>query len=169
VIVAIDSNVLVTWSTQKDGSLDKARLDFLFEQVSSVGGTLILPTPSLAEFLVGTDEATGDFLTALERRRAFRVASFDRRAAFECSLLDKAAIGKGDKKGGRTDNWQKIKVDRQIVAVARAQNATMIVSNDDKLRGTAKNAGLIAMAVTELDLPPSAMQGKLPFDPPKAA
>jgi predicted nucleic acid-binding protein len=164
VIVAIDANVLVAWSTEKEGSLDKARLDFLFEQVSAAGGTLVLPTPSLAEFLVGTDEATGDFLTALERRRAFRIAPFDRRAAFECALLDKAAIGKGDKKGGRTDNWQRIKVDRQIVAVARAQNATVMVSNDEKLRGTAKNAGMIAMSIQELDLPASAMQAKLPFD-----
>lgn len=163
-IVVIDANVLIAWSTEKEGSLTKARLDRLFEEVSDVGGTLIVPTPSLAEFLVRTDEATSDFLAGLERRRAFRVASFDRRAAFECSLLDKAALGQGDKKGGRKDSWQKVKVDRQIVAIARAQNAGLIISDDGGLCGTARAAGLTAMTVGELELPESAKQAPLPFE-----
>jgi hypothetical protein len=164
VIAVIDANVLIAWSAETEGSLIKARLDRLFEEISDVGGTLIVPTPSLAEFLVRTDEATSDFLVALERRRAFRIAPFDRRAAFECSLLDKAALGQGDKKGGRKDSWQKVKVDRQIVAIARAQNAGLIVSDDTGLCGTARIAGLTAVTVGELELPESAKQAPLPFE-----
>lgn len=89
------------------------------------------------------------------------VAPFDRRAAFEGSLLDKAAIGKGDKKGGRKDAWQRIKIDRQIVAAARVNQASLIVANDTRLRASATIAGITALRIDELELPDSARQQSL--------
>lgn len=162
-IVAVDCNVLVAWSTLKADSPNKARLDALFEQIGTARGVVLVPTPALAEFLTKTNDATTDWLAGMERKAAFRIVPFDRRAAFECALLDKAAIGTGDKKAGRTDSWQKIKIDRQLVAVARANNATHLVSDDEKLRGTARGAGLEALAVAELLLPDHAKQTALPF------
>ena len=103
-------------------------------------------------------------VNVLDRKRSIVVAPFDRRAAFECSFLDKAAIGQGDKRGGRHEAWQRIKVDRQIVAVARVNGATLIVANDAGLRATATAAGMTARRVDELELPDSARQQSL-LDP----
>jgi hypothetical protein len=158
--------VLIKWSSPKTDPLDRARLELMLDVISKAGGKVVIPTPCLAEFLVATDEATSEWLQTLERKRAVVVASFDRRAAFECSLLDRAAIGKGDKKGGRVEPWQKIKIDRQIVGVARANNATTLVTDDEGLRSTALAAGLTVLRLRELDVPESARQGKLELLPP---
>jgi hypothetical protein len=99
----------------------------------------------------------------LERKRALVVAPFDRRSAFECALLDKAALGAGDKRGGRKEHWQRIKVDRQIVAVAKANNASILITDDGGLRSTALAVGLLVYGVSELELPDGAKQGKLDF------
>ena len=163
-IVALDANCLVAWaSTTAAGKLDRARLDHLLGQVAAVGGKVIIPAPAFAEFLVGIDEAAAEWLNVLERKRSILVAPFDKRAAFECSLLDKAAIGQGDKRGGRKDEWQRIKVDRQIVAVARVNQATMMIAEDGGLRSTATTAGLQARRIGDLEIPDSARQHDLPY------
>ena len=160
-IVCIDTNTLVKWSSEKSTSLDKARLDQLFIEVVSTKGKVILPTPCLAEFLVATDGSTSEWLASIERKKSFQVVPFDRRAAFECSLLDRAAIGAGDKRGGRKDAWQKVKVDRQVIAIARANNATHLISDDTGLVASARKTELIVFSISELPLPDSAKQIKL--------
>lgn len=164
-IVVLDSNGLVAWSSSDEVDDDRSRLAHLFEAVSKANGKLIIPTPSLAEYLVKTDEATADWLAAIEKKKSIVIGAFDRRAAFECSLLDKSAIGAGDKKGGRLEPWQKIKVDRQIIAIARVHNADLIVSNDGGLRSTAKSVGMKAVEISELPLPDAARQANLPLEP----
>jgi predicted nucleic acid-binding protein len=161
-IVVLDCNALVAWSDPKE-TLNRSRLEHLFDQLSATGGKIIVPTPVLAEYLVKTNDATSGWLAAIERKRAFEVVNFDRKAAFECSLFDKAAIGAGDKRAGRTDAWQRIKIDRQIVAIAKVRGAAQVVSDDTGLCSTARGAGLTAVGLSELDLPPSAAQQKLEF------
>jgi hypothetical protein len=148
---------------------DRARLEHLLDQVSASGGRIIIPTPAFAEFLVGVDDSAADWINELDRKQAIYVAPFDRRSAFECSLLDKAAINRGDKKGGSDKTWQAIKFDRQIVAIARVNQAQVIVINDRGVRSTATSAGMRALRIAELELPESAKQLPLlsPEEPPK--
>lgn len=160
-IVCIDCNTLVTWSTDSSDGLNKARLDHLFNEVATAKGRLIVPAPCLAEFLVRTDEATSEWLSSIEKKRSFQIVPFDRRAAFECSLLDRAALMTGDKKGGRFDSWQKIKVDRQILAIARSNNSTHLITDDAGLIASARKTELIVRSIADLDLPESAKQIKL--------
>lgn len=110
-IVALDANCLVSWASRSESdALDRARLDHLLVQVAAAGGKVVIPAPAFAEFLVGIDEAASEWINVLDRKRSIVVAPFDRRAAFECSLLDKAAIGQGDKPGvamkrGSVSRW----------------------------------------------------------------
>lgn len=157
------------WASRKErDKLDRARLDHLLATIATSGGRIIIPTPALAVFLVGVDEAAAEWLNTLDKKRSVFVAPFDRRCAFECSLLDKAAMGIGDKRSGRKEPWQRIKVDRQIVAVAKVNQATILVTNDDGLRATATDAAITVHRVHELDVPDSARQQGLPFDPANA-
>lgn len=169
-IVALDARILVVWARGAQlGSLDFERLEHLLEVAVGAGGRVVLPMPVIAEFLVRTDEATAAWLSGLERKRGVLAAPFDRRAAVDCALLDAAAINKGDKRGGRKEPWQRIKVDRQIVAIAKSVGASLIVTNDAGLSTTAQAAGIEARRLEDLDLPASARQGRLPFDPGAAA
>lgn len=76
-------------------------------------------------------------------------------------MRTKAAIDAGDKRGGQTGEWAKIKYDRQIVAVASVERATTIYSDDDGVRAFATAQGLRVISVRELPLPPIDPQGDL--------
>jgi predicted nucleic acid-binding protein len=162
--IAIDCNVLVAWCSKGTAQDDQARLDHFLEQVGKRRQRLIIPMPVLAEFLVRTDTATTGWLAGLEKRSSVVAAPFDRIAAFECAAMDRAALGAGDKKDGLNTPWQKIKIDRQIIAIAKAQGATLIITSDDGLRKTALRVGMSALSVGELQLP--LMQRELPGVPP---
>ena len=159
-IVALDANCLVKWAIQSRSD-DTARLDELLKAVAAGNGKIIIPMPCFAEYLVGTNEATAQWVNALERRKSVALAPFDRRAAFECALLDRRALSAGDKKGGRQEPWQKIKIDRQIIAIARVHQADELISDDGGLRSTALSTGLSVRAIADLDLPDSAKQASL--------
>ena len=100
-------------------------------------------------------------MNELERKKHFLIAPFDRAAAFECALLDRAALGAGDKKDGAIDPWQKVKIDRQIVAIGKANGARLVISGDAAVRSNAIRIGMDARTVHDLELPQSARQGKL--------
>jgi hypothetical protein len=168
-IVALDANCLVRWSTRLDSDEGYQRLEHLFATLSASKGKVVIPMPAFAEFLVGADEASSGWMTALMRKAAVQLAPFDARAAVECSLLDRTALAAGDKKGGRKDSWQHVKIDRQILAIARVAGAELLVSTDGNLRSTSKSVGLRAVHIDELDLPDAARQPGLPFEPSRAA
>ena len=152
---------------------DRARMDHLLARADNAKSVIVIPMPALAEFLVGADQAGIEVMNKLERKAFVELAPFDRAAAFECAQLDRAAIGGGamaakkgrnngsGKKDGVEAQWQKIKIDRQIVAIAKARGALLIVSRDDGVRSNAMRVGIQALTVQELELPESARQGKL--------
>ena len=54
-----------------------------------------------------------------------------RRAAIETAAATLAAVGRGDKRSGLADSpWQKLKIDRQIVAIAKSRGIRVIYSTD---------------------------------------
>lgn len=163
-IVTIDTNTLIHWTCESDDSDEKLRLDLLFEKVKQhAGGRIVVPAPVFAEFLIKTDEATKGWFTGLERKRSVVVAPLDKRAAFECALIDKSVIATyGNKKGQQTEEpWQKIKVDRQVLAIAKANNSDLLVSNDKNMHKSAELIGVNVMYLQDLELPESAKQKKL--------
>ena len=159
-IVALDANCLVAWSSQHESD-SKARLDELLRVVSAAGGKVVIPMPCFAEYLVGLDEASAAWVSTLERKKSVILAPFDRRAAFECALMDGRAIRQGDKRGGRKEPWQRIKIDRQAVAIAKVHQTERMISNDSGVRATALSVGIAAAAIEDLALPDSAKQVKL--------
>lgn len=161
-MVIIDANVLIALVSKKTHPDDLARLEGLLVDVSKTKSHIGIPTPALAEFLVRTDAATQGVFSALERKSAVRVLPFDKKAAYECAQLDRAAREKGNKRGSATGSaYQKVKVDRQIVAIAKAVGATAIISDDAGLRSVGKDAGLLVRPVCDLPIPESARQHAL--------
>lgn len=123
--------------------------------------------PAIAEFLVGADLAGVDFLNRLDRKTFLIMADFNRAAAFELAQIDRAARNMGDKKDETNAPWQKIKVDRQIVAIGKSLGAALVISGDGSVRNNALRIGMAGMTIQELELPEAAKQQKLALVPVK--
>jgi len=164
-IIAVDANVLIC-VCEKEGDR-KEKINHLFSSIDKARGKVVIPTPAMAEFLTYADQAALAVLENLQKRASVYVASFDLASAYELSLIDAAAIGRSDKRDGRGEAWQKIKIDRQIVAIAKTYGAKLIISDDDGVRSVAARVGIKAKQVDELPIPDHARQTKLQMDEPK--
>ncbi len=69
--------------------------------------------------------------------------------------MELSARSKGGKKAGFVAPYQKVKFDRQIVAIARVNDAHTIYSDDQDLGKFAKQAGLRVVSTWDLPIPPS--------------
>jgi hypothetical protein len=104
--------------------------------------------------LVRAGTAGPEYLAQINARSAFRTVAFDERAAVEVAAMTKKAIDAGDKRGGADATWNKIKYDRQIVAIAKVEGATALYSDDSGVRAFANGVGLTVIGSWELPLPP---------------
>lgn len=165
-IITLDARALILWSSIQTDELTLARLDHLLASIPK-GGAVLLPTPAVAELLVKTDHASELWLAQLQRKLTVRIGPFDLRAAAECARMHRATAGTGRGKRANTkpgEPYQKIKIDRQIAAIAKVHGSDRIVTDDENLAAIARSLGISAVGVDELDLPDSARQGKFAFD-----
>lgn len=104
-------------------------------------------------------------LDRISRSGRFKVAEFDTMAAVELAAMTREAIRAGDKKDGSLSPWQKVKIDRQIIAIARTRGATRIYSDDEGAATFAAKIGLEVVESWKMPLPPIDPQQQLSFDP----
>ena len=121
---------------------------------------IVVPTPTLAELMVGAGPSTGTIIETLKRNGRVRIVGFDERAAVEFAATQ-AERGRGQMKGGTTR--AKAKFDDQIVAIAAVEGATRIYSDDHDIRKLAEGRFEV-VGMFDLPLPP---QGNLPFSQPR--
>ena len=116
--------------------------------------TLIVPTPVLAEVLVEAGEGGPEILERLQTYARIRVEPFDQRAAVETAQMTREAIQSGvGKRGGSPQPWQKVKFDRQIIAIARVHRSDAIYSDDGNLATFAQSVGSNVVSTWELAVP----------------
>ncbi len=139
----------------------KARIEHLIATLEQQRTKVIIPTPVLSEVLVRAGDAAPAYLEELNRSARFRIASFDTRAAVELAALTREALDAGDKRDGSTAPWQKIKIDRQIIAIARTEGAATIYSDDDDIQRLGQRSGIEVIGIAQLSLPPEDAQTEL--------
>ena len=71
------------------------------------------------------------------------------------------AMAAGDKKGDVTCGWQKVKFDRQIIAIARVAGARCIYSHDPDLKKLVGAGGPQVQSFDDLPVPPAAAQADM--------
>jgi hypothetical protein len=78
-------------------------------------------------------------------------------AAIELAAVEVLARRSGSKRFPGTSEfpWQKVKFDRQIVAIAKINGAHTIYSDDGGIRTFAEDVGIKVVSCWELDLPAS--------------
>ena len=153
-LVAGDSSAPLDPSTGQPVERARDRLEHLIAELDRQKDTLIVPTPALAEVLVLAGDAGPAFLDRISRSSRIRVADFDSRAAVEVAAMTRDALRDGDKLGGSDAPWQKVKIDRQIIAIAKVNGSETIYSDDQNLAKFAERVGLRMVGLAALPLPP---------------
>lgn len=128
------------------------RIEGLIEKLSKQSATILIPAPSLAELLCVVNELD-TVIGNIEEYKCFEICPFDTRSAVELAKMTRSALDKGDKREGTQGDWQKIKIDRQIVAIAKAHGASTLFTDDDRQSKFAENSGLKVVHTWDLDLP----------------
>ena len=120
-ILMLQENAAAPLDPKSGSPINKARerVEHLKTTLAEDGYRIIIPTPALSEFLVGAGDAMDRILDELHSESCFEVAPFSERAAIEAAIATHGALKLGDKRSGIDSDWQKVKVDRQIVAVAK--------------------------------------------------
>lgn len=137
----------------KRAELARSKIAFLLDELGSKRAKILIPTPVLAELFTRLGSATTEVVKALQEEYRFEFADFDVRAAMETGL----ALGSYKKKKTTMDHapWQKVKYDRQIVSIAKVNNAEVVYSNDKQVRKWSEESGLLALSIEDLKDPPS--------------
>lgn len=133
------------------------RIDELIEAWENDGETVIVPTPALAQFLILAHHQASDYLGKISGSSYFRIESFDERSAVELAAIHIGAITSASKqrgkRGGSEATWAKVNFDRQIVAVAKVNNATTLYTDDGEMIKFAKRVGIETVSSWELPTP----------------
>lgn len=138
-------------ATGKPVTHAKERVEALIEGLAS-SDRLIIPTPVLAEVLVAAEDAAPDILNRMQTFARLQIVPFDQRAAVELAIMTRDAIKHGSKKGASDRPWQKVKFDRQIIAIARVTGSDHIYSDDTSLCDFARSVNVDARSTWDLPL-----------------
>lgn len=161
--VLIDSNALFDLLDSRTPKNRADRMKGLLENTDRAHGKLIIPAQVVGEYIAGAGAAGQPILDRLLKHRRVEIASFDHVAAIECALMDRAALAGGNKRAplSRDAIWQKVKVDRQIVAIAKVHGVGLVVSSDADISKIAQGVGIRTLAVKDLPLPSWAVQMRI--------
>lgn len=164
-MIIFDANVLISLSTRDENDETFERIAGLIQDIVAAKTVIGVPAPAWAEFLCGTGVGTSGVIQVLKKRSAIRILPFDEIAATELAAIDQSTRAKGGKKGASKSHWQKIKVDRQILAIARVLDVTVIYTEDVDLIAEAIRLGLTVCRVGDIPLKPK--QNKLDLPEPQ--
>ncbi len=153
-MIIFDANILISVSSLSENDPAYEKIAGLIQDIVNARTVIGVPSPAWAEFLCGADVATSDVVNALKKRGSIRILPFDEVAAFEASLIFRGAIASGKKKGSSKAPWQGVKVDRQILAIARQHNVKTIYTDDEDMAAEAARLGIEAIATADLPLKP---------------
>lgn len=156
-----DVDVPIDRTTGKPIIKAKERVDLLIDTLSKRREPIGIPTPVVAEVLVHAGQAGPEYLGTIGNSSRFRILPFDLRAAIEVAAMTATAKISGDKRGGSSAPWQKVKIDRQITAIGRTEGASTIYADDEDILPLARAAGIRVVSSWELPLPPEEPQGEL--------
>jgi predicted nucleic acid-binding protein len=147
------------FKTKQPITYAKERVDGLIAAAERGAEVIVIPTPALAEVLVVVSPDVQLHVDKLENQAFFKIVSFGKRAAIEVALRTKLAIKKGNKRDGIRREWDKIKYDRQIVAIAHVEGASIIYSTDEDVHKHGEAWGIRVLNISDLPIP--AKQSKL--------
>lgn len=159
-ITVLDTNFLIAF-LNRDKDVDNLislqgekishqclRIEAAIDHFEERNITALIPAPVLAELLINYQPS--DFQTIVDSILdcgVFKLANFDVVAALELAKL----TGENEKKQMKTPGETKAKlvVDRQVIAIAKANKCTTIHTQDRGLAKKAKSVGITATCLSQ--------------------
>jgi predicted nucleic acid-binding protein len=163
-LVIWDTNILALYFGRRLGQVDQLRMQGLVDELKRKREPIGIPAQVWAEFL---DEASPQELEksqAILKTAAFKFLPYDMRAAFETVQVSHAGRAERKKQGSEKRARQAVKVDWQIIAIAKVNNARLLLTNDEGMRDEAKKLGLNALRIADLEIPDALRQHSLQYD-----
>lgn len=168
----IDTNVLVQFMCDADlvdltdpetgDHVDRAsaRASALIDRIDQLNGVIVIPTPVLAEYLIGISrDAYQDQISLLNSYHCIEIVPFDEMSAVECALLvDEQEHRSLDPEATKA----KLRFDRQILAIAIATCADELWTHDRGLFNKAKASGVSVNSLADIDPLPDQQSFELP-------
>ena len=151
------SKAVLDPETGKPIEFARERVQGLVRRLNKSRQKIIIPTPVTAEILSAVGPGNADYLRIINRARIFEVRPFDEIAAFELAFLNRDVFGQQDRVQ-KLENRQKIKVDRQILAVCKVADCETLYTDDANLRNRAEMCGIKALGIGDIPIPDSAKQ-----------
>jgi hypothetical protein len=139
----------------------RERVAHLTSTMDVSNNSIGVPTPAMAEVLVRSGAARAKYVSVLSNTWRFQILPFDSRAAIEAAELV-ATIKSNNEKW---DTWAKVKFDIQIVAIAKAEAATVIYSDDTDIEKFAKRFKIRVIRICDLPLPPPETEAEIDTSP----
>lgn len=133
----------------------KERLKYFFDECDRQRHEVLIPTPVLAELLMGVEEAAHEqILARLNGQKSIQVVPFDQIAAIECAII----FPEQKRLFGNEENKRKLKFDSQILAVCSSRDVSVLLTNDEGQAKKAAERGIKTMGIEELPIPDDARQ-----------
>jgi predicted nucleic acid-binding protein len=133
----------------------RERIEQLIADLDAEDERMLIPTPVLCEFLILAGKDGPQYLEKIQASKTLLLKPFDERSAIELAAMELSARGRGGKRAGSESPYQKVKFDRQIVAIAVVNKAHTIYSDDQDLGKFASSVGLKVVCTWNLPVPPS--------------
>jgi predicted nucleic acid-binding protein len=159
-----DASVPSDPETGKPVDCPKERVEGLVVKLSKAKEKIIIPAPVAAEILTVIGPTNTEYLSIINRSSVFEVIPFDAKAAVELAFLNRDVFGTRDKKS-KAQPYQKVKVDRQILAICKVAHCDTLYTDDKSLIGCAQLCGITTERLCDLPIPDSARQHKLDLEP----
>ena len=118
---------------------------------------MIIPAPALAEALCFV-RPPASYIEMIQDFECIELVGFDAKSALEYAETIQNAKDSGDKRSGVPGDWQQVKMDRQIVAIAKAHGAQKFYTGDKAQTKFAVLAGLEVVHTWDLPLSPERAQ-----------
>ena len=115
-------------------SQNKQRIELLVQKLENANETIIVPTPALAELLISSGNDGAKYLRILSNSKPFIIKPFDQKAAIKNAQITKSIHNKLNFKHGEAITAAQLKFDRQILAIALAENQNTIYSDDGGIK-----------------------------------
>ena len=178
-MIIFDSNFVLTLLRQiKNGPTDKTtgrplefhteRVQGYFQALDTKKEVIGIPAPVIAELGIKGTATVHELVALLSKSARFRFLPFDAMAAIECAAIAREAVQSGNKRAGAADpeiNWNKLKFDRQILAIAIVNRATTVCTWDENLMRLCKDHAIGTVSIFDLAVPDEARQQQLPYEP----
>lgn len=150
-------------STGKPVEKAKERAEDVVQKIQKARRKIILPAPACSELLTAIGPDAQQYINVVSRSRVFEVGNFDARGAAELALLNRDTFSAHDKKN-KAEPYQKVKVDRQIIAICKVYGVSEIYTDDGGLANRARMCGITSISISEIAIPDSARQGELALE-----